>query len=345
MDSWSNKLILIGGLERSGSNLLISILDGHPSLVVYSEGHLHLLGAAIRDTSDKSIKGKIDYFCSLDTTKRLFSGCIKSGSEIIESNLNLLDKDKFESLLAKKIKKSDSWPKIVSYFFESFKESNSLSYNNIKGVVENTPGNEMEADTLFSLFPEAKLVMLLRDPCAVWASWSKAGEGRFDRSLWQFIAVYNIRVLKMRLNLKKFGRNRCILVRYEDLINNHATELDRLFEFLDIKRHDSSSTISKMGVPYKGNSLYGIDQSAINQFSVNAYKKKLPISVIDTINKFCSPLYSGKYANKKLSPFIFIKIINPFLQLNEIKRIPFMKNIRGILFLVFYFFRNWVRVK
>ena len=130
---------------------------------------------------------------------------------------------------------------------------------------------------------------------------------------------------------------------YEDLIKAHDSELDRLFEFLEIESHESSNTISKMGVPYKGNSLYNIDQSAINSYSVDAYREKLHPSTINIINKFCRPFYLGDYENKKLPISTLVPILNPFVHLNEIKRVSFIKNVKGVLFLVFYFFRKWVR--
>ena len=105
------------------------------------------------------------------------------------------------------------------------------------------------------LFPEAKKIWLVRDPIDVAASYLRAWSvnlgdaialGTYDSSLKETFAVYDF-VLGHKLLASHFlsgdSPNR-FLIRYEDLVANPASEIERLCDFLGVERNDRLADFS-----------------------------------------------------------------------------------------------------
>lgn len=103
--------------------------------------------------------------------------------------------------------------------------------------LDKTPRYHLIAEDLFELFPDAKFIFLWRNPLAIAASIiSTWGNGKWN------IFRYHIDLYKGLANLTatyKAHERRSISVRYEDLVANPKTELNRLCGYLGLDYHDA----------------------------------------------------------------------------------------------------------
>lgn len=343
---WLKKPILICGFERSGTNLLVSLLDNHPNLVVYSEGHLHLFSASINMTSHLNIYKKIKYFLSLDTFKRIKLNTIKSGANILKPRNKIFDFNIFKNEIKKVVKTDQRWTDLIELFFYAYNKAVAIKKNDSKilGFVESTPGNENFSEIFFSLYPQGKTINMIRDPQSVWSSWKEAGKGRSARSIWKFISLYNQCLIKIFYNQAKFGKAKCLLVNYDNLVSSSKANMKKIAKFLKIPFYNSMLKPTKLGIQYFGNSLYGDKFLTVSNKSKLRYKEKLSKTEILLIKKYCIPIY--KKLNKKSSnykiklPSISIfDIFNLYNSLCIIKETSFKEYLYSIAY-TFYTFRK-----
>ncbi len=98
--------------------------------------------------------------------------------------------------------------------------------------LDKTPRYHLILDELAEIFPDAKFIVLWRNPLAVVASILKTWkEGRFD------LRYYEQDIFRGPLNISSFVEKRCAAIcelRYEDLVVEPGTSVRRITDFLEL---------------------------------------------------------------------------------------------------------------
>lgn len=115
--------------------------------------------------------------------------------------------------------------------------------------LDKTPRYHLICKEIIDLFPEAKFIILWRNPLAVVSSILQSWcNGRWG------INIYNIDIyegLKNLLEAYQADRSRFYLLRYEQLIEDPLTETKRLFDYLDL-RYEEPVTCNFKDVTFDG---------------------------------------------------------------------------------------------
>ncbi|MDO6462219.1 sulfotransferase [Granulosicoccaceae sp. 1_MG-2023] len=148
--------------------------------------------------------------------------------------------------------------------------------------IDKTPRYTLVAEELVNYFPDAKFIVLYRNPLAVAASIIKS----FSQNVWRMDHYY-IDLFEGLSNLTstvKKHSDRFIVVRYEELVSNPAVECGRVIRQLglqpDIEKLSNPSEVSfkgemgdKSGVKkYTGVSVKSVDAWA--EFYCNPFRKR-----------------------------------------------------------------------
>jgi hypothetical protein len=137
--------------------------------------------------------------------------------------------------------------------------------------VEKTPGNEFKVDSLVINFPQAKFVHIVRDPRENIASikrlYRTRGWGWDGRGMVRSLAEsYDAAIA----NAEKLGKNRYLVVRYEDLTATPEGMMRKISAFLGIGWEDSllvptvNARIAKANTMYKERQVTGVVRRSVN---------------------------------------------------------------------------------
>ncbi len=123
--------------------------------------------------------------------------------------------------------------------------------------VEKTPGNELHADVLLKHFPEARFIHIVRDPRENLASIKRLYRSRG----WDFAVRGMTGTLARSFELAErnvacFGRDRYLVIRYEDLTGNPEAIMRNIAAFLAIEWRPSLLVPTVNGQSAKANSMY-----------------------------------------------------------------------------------------
>lgn len=249
------EMVFIISLPRSGSTLLQRILAS--SEEVYCPAEPWFLFPFISD------------------------GTINSTYSIHGTNLeNLAKKEFIENDVG-----AESFRQLTRNYIENVYRS-AAEKNGARVFVDKTPRYSLYLDQLVELFPEAKFIVLTRDPIAIVSSilktWSKGKWKIYNYKSDLMIGNPNIVAF---LN-KSSSLNNVMHVKYEDLVaeSTKASTIKSVFEFIGVKsQFDACGPIDEiqingtMGDPlarvkYKSISGQSLDDS-YSGFLVNPYRK------------------------------------------------------------------------
>jgi hypothetical protein len=131
--------------------------------------------------------------------------------------------------------------------------------------VDKTPTNERHLDHLWAAFPEAKVLHIVRDPLAVFASQKRLQEQAFG-SFAAPRAVLRDLAASYRAALRWSRRtpDRHHLLRYEDLTAAREEVMARVAEFLGIEPLPALLSPTLVGTPVGNNSAFTSDGVSVS---------------------------------------------------------------------------------
>ncbi|EDM42978.1 sulfotransferase [unidentified eubacterium SCB49] len=213
--------IFIVGHARGGSTLLGAIVNTHSKV-----GPNYLKNVDI--TSLKDYKYHFEFSEKLeqkDIWFKYFKGkeCFTHiGKEMLESNLKLSD-DEVDSL--------------VRDLLVDFKEERFLS---------KSPTNVFRINPILEIFPNCKVLIILRNGEEVVASWGNRSYGFGKRVNWGNVKIKKLGYLQgINIFIKKWydvinaveefiGKPNVMITSYDNLIENTDQSINKIFEFLEL---------------------------------------------------------------------------------------------------------------
>ena len=261
---WLLRPVFICGHHRSGTTLLQNLLDGHPQLVsLPSEGTYFSSFAYVarRVPTDRDmnrfaaewITRCVDpnfaphFRLGVSDERRApavdFARALFGWHEALRSRVS----PELAPLLA-----------LVAAY-----RSTAVPASDPHGWVEKTPRNERYA-TRFRYFGAARFIQLVRDPRAVLASLGEihrtAALGPFDPAMTARSIGQSLRLADK--NARRLG-GRYLVVRYEDLVDQPAEQMERVRQFLGIATNVTLLVPTASGRPVAANSSFGMHASGV----------------------------------------------------------------------------------
>lgn len=141
---------------------------------------------------------------------------------------------------------------------------------------------------LAASYPNAKFIILVRDPRAVVASYIEnawgLGTNAYTGALrWQKEVAHQLTLLNVY-------PDRCLLLKYESLIENTVDCLVDVAEFIGVDYEESMLNYHEKPLEFSQNASNVNTRKPINKSSLNKWKKTLSLRQIGTINTVCKNL-------------------------------------------------------
>jgi hypothetical protein len=280
--SWENikdRAIFIGGHRKSGTTLFSSLLDHHPHLYVYpGESAFFYKYFPIFDRPDVSLEQKEARV--FEALLPELAGTVRAWMSPEGREESVFDLDRAIKLYRENIamthrRTSDYYATLVQTAWELLVEDKDQK----QAWVDKTTSIEIYADTLFTWYPKAQFIHILRDPRDNYASiksgWEKEYQKYFDSHERLLQSVIDRAKLGMQIaerNLLKYGERQYFILRFEDLVSQPQKIMEQVCAFLNIPFRESLLTPSFGGVPWKGNSFTNQSFSDISARNVNRWR-------------------------------------------------------------------------
>jgi len=251
--------LFTGGSGRSGTTILINLLNKHPQVhaslpreIKYLTSRFGLVdlnfGRPFRYEEDlKGVrnnlaanvfnllgKKKLDHFLTyLNNTwwseigKKGKARGLVQGISKAQLSTAIENFEKYYSV--------DKMRASRAFFYEI--SNAQISKPAIKYFADSTPVNMMQSDLIYKIFPSAKFINIIRDGRDVALSVSKEKWGPNDP--YKALDWWANRIKVANYSLKKVRDSDQIQLRLEDLIvNNRKAEYEKILSFLEINDHD-----------------------------------------------------------------------------------------------------------
>lgn len=243
--------IFVVGHRKTGTTLVLELLDGHPALVVLPGESNHF--RQFRPQSEH-----LDARERADEAQRWWLLRLISPSGIPPfwalGKPWELERDPYERFTQRLLELAVAHPvrDVLGLVAVALGEGRDPG-----AWVEKTPGHERYADEILGLYPHARFVHVLRDPRSVAAAIT-----RLDRATERQTDLVAIALdarssfLAAERNAKRLGESRYLVVRYEDLVAEPEQTMRRVAELLGIDFRESLLVPTVGGVEATSNSAW-----------------------------------------------------------------------------------------
>jgi hypothetical protein len=288
--------VFICGHPKAGTSLVRAILDSHPQLIVYPEETI-FFRRFLPQSVGLDLQGQLEL--AEKTLIHIFNW---SQENQHSSQEGFPDRDysqiSYEAVRqAMRERSSEAYRHpgdILSAAVLAFGQVSGQIEPEIQRWVEKSPYNEYSAEQIFTWWPEARCIHVVRDPRDNYASY------RRKHPSWnaEFFAANWRRSTRAGLqNARRFGPQYYHLLRYEDLTGIPEIGLRQLVDFLHIDWHPSLASPTRAGEVWAGNSMFSDRFQGISATPVERWKDELQAQearVIELMDK--STLLSCNYS-------------------------------------------------
>ncbi len=271
--------IFICGHPKAGTSLLRSVLDSHPEVIVYPEEtgfFRRYLPNAIDKPVDKKLELADRYLTHIFEWNQINPPAHQKGFPDRDySNLPVDEiRAEMRRLVNEKFRHEGD---MLSAAMLAFGKVAGKLNEDTKYWVEKTPYNERYAEQIFSFWPDAKCIHVVRDPRDNYVSY------RVKHPDWTarfFARNWNISTRLGMANTKRFGPDRYWLTTFEEFVQQPENTLAKLVDFLEIGDDPSLRKPTRAGREWKGNSMWSEQFSQISSAPVGRWVNALsPLDV------------------------------------------------------------------
>src|ERR1700687_5172047 len=163
---FDERACFIAGAAKSGTTLLVSLLDSHPELLVMPQDTAYF-PTVLTKYAPRGRRAQFDYITQQSLSNVLFGSKCKWGKRDY-SNFptgrfyELFEQPAFDPANAQQA--------LLGLMVEGYAPTLGRSLENVRRCVEKTPANRNYISSIFSRFPQAKLLVTMRDPRAILAA-------------------------------------------------------------------------------------------------------------------------------------------------------------------------------
>src|SRR4051812_21966778 len=241
----------IAGQAKSGTTLLVALLDGHPQLLVFPQDTAYF-ATAVTKYEQRGRRAQFDYLTKQSWSKVLFGNEKRKRKHDYsdfphQKFLQTFKETAFDPVNANR--------NLLVLMIESYAKVFGIPLDSIKRWVEKTPANRNYVSKIFQRFPNAKLLLTMRDPRALLAAQIHLEK---TRKTGRFSTYYVIAHWRLTANLARrirAGEMPGFVVPFEELLTEPAAMMKQICQYLEIN-YDPEIVLkpTKVGRLWVGNS-------------------------------------------------------------------------------------------
>jgi hypothetical protein len=299
----------IAGQAKSGTTLLVALLDNHPELLVLPEETAYF-PTVLTKYAPRGRRAQFDYITKESLSNVLFGGPCKWGKRDysyfpISRFLQTFEQMAFDLVNLKR--------DLLVIMLEAYAATLGRSLDSITRWIEKTPANRKYLPAIHSRFPDAKVLVTMRDPRAIFAAQIALEK---TRQLGTFSTYYCIShwrdVAKVALRAREDGETALFLLPYEKLVLEPGEWMKRVCAFLEIE-YDPAIVLTptKAGKFWEGNSATETAFSRISTEPLTRWQSDLSEEEIGWVEWHCRDLMPEFGYEPKLSERSFRHFMKP----------------------------------
>ncbi len=284
---FDQRACFIAGQAKSGTTLLVSLLDGHPELLVFPLETAYF-PTVLTKYGNAGRRAQVDYLTKHSFAKILFGAPPRPGKHNYSSFPQQKFREHFEQAA---FDPKNSERDLLVLLIESYARVLGISHNDIRRWVEKTPANRNCIGAIRQRFPHAKFLITLRDPRAILAAQIALEKRRRTNRFSAYYVIAHWRVAAKLAKQSERGEIPGCVVRYEQLVNDPATEMKRVCDFLEIAyQPEVVLTPTKIGETWSGNSAASGSFTKISAEPSTRWERDLSKEEIGWVEWHCGDL-------------------------------------------------------
>lgn len=301
---FDQRACFIAGPARSGTTLLTSLLDGHSGLLVLPEETAYFPTVRTKYGA-RSRREQFDYLTTHTLSNVLFGGACKWGKRDYSHFPAAEFRRRFEQ---RAFAPANAGRDLLVLLLETYADHLGRPLDSVRRWVEKTPANRDRLPAIFERFPQARILLTLRDPRALLASQIQLEQTRRQRRFSVYLTVRHwLTTARLALALQTATRPdpRFHLVEYRQLVETPGSVLRHVCAFLGIDPDAATHLPTKMGRAWTGNSSAGRSFDAISTEPLHRWREFLAPDEIGWVEWHCRPWmeplgYEPLFARRRL---------------------------------------------
>ena len=303
---FEQRACFVAGQAKSGTTLLVALLDSHPELLVLPEETAYF-PTVLTKYAPRGRRAQFDYLTKQSLSNVLFGGPCKWGKR----NYATFPREKFfQTFERAAFDPANAQEDLLVLMIKAYAATLERSLDTVARWVEKTPANRNHVGAIVNRFPNAKILVTLRDPRAILAAQIALEK---TRQTGRFSTYYVIAHWQVAAKLAKGIRDAEVpglVVQYERLVRKPARTMEEVCRYLEIDFDpDTVLTPTKVGRFWSGNSAARINFSQISTEPVTRWERELSNDEIGWVEWHCRDLmpkfdYEPRLSRRELRCFV-----------------------------------------
>jgi hypothetical protein len=306
MLSFDQRACFIAGQAKSGTTLVAALLDNHPELLVLPQETAYF-PTVLKKYGNASRREQFDYLTKKSFSRVLFVGEPKWREHEYKNFPQEKFRESFERIA---FDPSNERRDLLALMAEAYAQTIDVPLDRIKRWIEKTPANRNHVDQIFTRFPNAKLLVTLRDPRAILATQIALEKTRRTKRFSVYYVIAHWRVAAKLARRVRAGDVQGVFVQFEQLVSDPAAAMKKVCDYLEVQFNpEVVLTPTKIGEPWGGNSAAQIAFSQISAEPASRWAKELSEDEIGWVEWHCRDLmpefgYEPRLPSRRLGSFV-----------------------------------------
>jgi len=303
---FDQRACFIAGQAKSGTTLLVALLDSHPELLVLPEETAYF-PTVLTKYAPRGRRAQFDYLTKQSLSNVLFGGPCKWGKR----NYSTFPREKFlDTFEHAAFDLTNAQEDLLVLMVKAYAGALERPLDTIGRWVEKTPANRNHIQAILTRFPHAKILITVRDPRAILAAQIALEKTRLTGRFSTYYVIAHWRVAARLARRVGEGEVPGLVVPYEELVSDPARMMEKVCAYLEINFDPGTVlTPTKVGRFWSGNSAARINFSQISPEPATRWQRELSEDEIGWVEWHCRDLmpefgYEPELTDRELRYFI-----------------------------------------
>jgi hypothetical protein len=303
---FDQRACFVAGQAKSGTTLLVALLDNHPELLVLPEETAYF-PTVLTKYAPRGRRAQFNYLTKQSLSNVLFGGPCKWGRR----SYSAFPREKFlETFERAAFDPANAQEDLLVLMVKAYAAALERPLDPIRRWVEKTPANRNHISAILARFPHAKILVTIRDPRAILAAQIALEKTRKTGRFSTYYVIAHWRVAARLAKRVRDGEIPGLVVPYEQLVCEPASMMERVCAYLEIN-FDLETVLmpTKAGQFWSGNSAARINFSQISPEPATRWQRELSEDEMGWVEWHCRELmpefgYEPKLNQRQLRYFM-----------------------------------------
>ena len=296
----------IAGQAKSGTTLLVALLDNHPELLVLPEETAYF-PTVLTKYAPRGRRAQFDYLTKQSLSNVLFGGPCKWGKRNYATFPRETFLDTFERAAFDPVNVRED---LLVLMVKAYAAALERPLDSITRWVEKTPANRNHVPEILGRFPHAKILVTIRDPRAILAAQIALEKTRQTGRFSTYYVIAHWLVAAGLARRVRDGEFPGLVVPYERLVYEPSRTMEEVCGYLEIDFDpETVLTPTKVGRFWSGNSAARTNFSQISSEPATRWQRELSEDEIGWVEWHCRDLmpefgYEPQLSRRELRSFV-----------------------------------------